>query len=243
MPAMKYYLLPLLCLVAACNKPAPQPDVTTGLVADIRLNGEGYDLVSNTTGTAYNITATENRYGLANRAVHFNAADSAYINFGDLEGLSFTNGAFTISCFVKVEDTSKPVAVLSKRGINGPWEYSLDNHFNHAWFNLDNWVEGGNPSVYGVDPLDASATIHTGHWQHLAYVADGSTLRVYVDGAQQPGIDSLTPGAYFTNTNAHFVIGNGGAYNKNWYFTGAIDDIKIYNRALEPAAIALLSIQ
>ncbi len=240
---MKFAPLLLLVLMAACKKPTPQPDITTGLMADIRLNGEGYDLISGTAGIAHNITAIENRYGLAQRAVHFNAADSSYIDFGDLEALSFPNGVFTISCFVKVEDTTQPVAVLSKRGVTGPWEYSLDNHFNRACFNLDNWVEGGNPSVYGVDPLQASAAIRVGHWRHIAYVADGSTLRVYVDGAMQPGIDSLTAGAWFSNTTAHFVIGNGGAYNKNWFFTGAVDDLKIYNRALEPEAIALLSIQ
>jgi hypothetical protein len=36
------------------------------------------------------------------------------------------------------------------------------------------------------------------------------------------------------------VVGNGGGYGKNYYFQGAIDDIKIYNRVLNNSEISAL---
>ncbi|MEO6167172.1 MAG: LamG domain-containing protein [Chitinophagales bacterium] len=240
---MKLFL-PLLLFFAfiTCKKEEPIiPDITTGLVMNIPLDGNAYDSVNAISGTMSKVNPYSNRHGEANKSVIFNRNDSSIIDFGDLDEASFPTNYFTICCWINIPDTLAPMTVLSKRGVIGPWEYSLDNHFNHAVFNLDNWVQDGSTTVYGIDPLKASAALVLNTWQHLAYVADGVSLRVYVNGNSQAGEDTYKAGFFLQNTSAHFIIGNGGGYGKNYYFNGGIDDIRIYNYPLEEATVQYLA--
>jgi hypothetical protein len=241
---MKYFFLAIsvLLVFSSCKKDsAPLPDITSGLVMDISLDGNADESISGTSGNAFHVSPAFNRHGEANKAMQFNRTDSSLIDFGDLNAASFPNNQFTICCWVNVTDTLSPSAVLSKRGVTGPWEYSLDNHFNHSVFNLDNWVQDGSTTVYGVDPLKASATLQLNTWQHLTFVADGTSLKVYVNGVLQPGSDDHKAGLFFTDTDAHFVIGNGGGYGKNYFFNGCIDDVRMYNKALDASIIQYIA--
>jgi hypothetical protein len=174
-------------------------------------------------------------------AMYFSSADSSYIDFGDIPAASFTSNQFTISCWVQVSDTSHVGAILSKRGLTGPWEYSLDNHFSRQVFNLDNWVDNGGTSVYGTDPLKASATISVNNWSHVAYVANGTNLVVYLNGVLQTGTDNYNTGLSFSHTSGHLVIGDGGGWAQNYFFNGTIDDIRMYNKALDATTIKYLA--
>ena len=160
---------------------------------------------------------------------------------GDLPGASFPDGKFTISVWVKVADTTHAISVLSKRNPFGPFEYSLDNHFGVSSLKLDNWISNGGGTVYGTDPFNTAAPIKLNTWQHIAYVADGNMLKVYIDGTVTSQTDQAQTGHQFTDTDAHFVIGNGGPYGANYFFDGAIDDIKLYNRALSATYIQALA--
>lgn len=204
----------------------------TGLVIAIDFNNTLTETFSGIDGINYKAAYCTDRKNNAQHAIHFDRNDSAQVDFGDLDSASFLNNIFSISCWAMLEDTLKPCAILSKRGVSGGFEYSLDNHFrNKQYFNLDNWIASGTNSVYGIDPLNAIAPISLGKWQHIVYVANGVNLNVYVNSVLQSGVD-INNKEVFTNTNKHLVIGNGGGYGKNYYFQGAIDDIKIYNRVL-----------
>lgn len=231
-------------LFFACNKTEiPVPDITSGLVASIPLDGTAFEEMSSSYGIIVNALPTSNRHGEANKAMLFNSNDSSLIDFGDIEDLSFTNNQFTVSCWVMVSDTVAPVSILSKRGETGPWEFSLDNHFNHRVFNFDNWVADGSTTVYGIDPLKSAAVVRPGIWSHIGFVADGVAIKVYQDGILQAGTDSINTGLFLNNTDAHFFIGNGGGYGKNYFFNGGIDDVRIYNRPLNQESIQYLALQ
>jgi len=239
---MKYLPLFLLILLAACDSKPPVYATINGLVVDIPFDGNPIENVSGVTGAVYRATYAADHHGNAGRAMYFNSADSATVDFGALPLASFdSTNQFTISCWVKVADTIGSIAVLSKRGVTGPWEYAIDNQFNHNGFILDNWTPNGITSVYGTDPLNAMAVITPGQWQHLAYVGDGTSLKVYVNGILQAGSDAHNAYYTFAPTAAHLVIGNGGGYGRNYYFNGCIDDIKMFNRALSAANIQTLA--
>ena len=241
---MKYLPLLLVVVLSACHKNQSSLDITTGLVVNIPFDGNTVDAVSGVTGVNYRATFGPDHHYNAGKGLQFNAADSATVDFGALPLASFdSTNQFTISFWVKVADTTAPIAVLSKRGDTGPWEYAIDNQFNHKGFVLDNWTGNGQTSVYGTDPLSAFVAIVPGQWQHLAYVADGNTLSVYVNGVLQAGIDQRNMGYSFGKTSAHLVIGNGGGYGRNYYFNGGIDDIRMYNIALPAATIQFLAKQ
>ncbi len=241
--AMKPYYLLLVLMIVACRQdpPVELADIDSGIVFYTTFDGNSLDHVSKQFGTIHKGKFGMGRHGQGLQAMHLSAADSGFVDFDDLAQVSFPENKFTIAVWYMLQDSSQPSALLSKRGVQGPWEYSIDNHFSLTKYTLDNWVANGAGTVYGIDPLKAAVPIHTWKWHHLAYVADGQLLRVYYDGKMQPGIDSINTGKNLTNTDAHLVIGNGGNWGKNLYFTGAIDEVRMYDRALPAEAIKRLA--
>jgi hypothetical protein len=85
---------------------------------------------------------------------------------------------------------------------------------------------GTNVSVSG------SAAIALNVWTHLAATYDGTTLRLYVNGALA-GSTPLT-GPLDTTTGPLRIGGN--AIRSEW-FNGLIDEVRVYNRALTQGEI------
>lgn len=243
-----FYFISCLVLFACCSpeKTVQKETITNlnnGLVVSINFNNSFTESVSNFEGSNTKSTFVNDRKGLSNHAIHFNRNDSSLVDFGDLNLASISNAIFSISCWILLEDTIKPCAILSKRSAYGGFEYSIDNHFrNKQYFNFDNWNESGTNTVYGIDPLNASAPIQLNTWQHLVFIANGSKLKVFSNGVLQTNFDNKN-NEIFANTDKHFVVGNGGGYGKYYYFQGAIDDIKIYSRVLNNEEINALYIQ
>ena len=69
-------------------------------------------------------------------------------------------------------------------------------------------------------------------WTHLATTYDGSALRLYVNGTQVATLAAT--GSIVTSTGALKLGGN--ALWGEWY-SGLIDELRVYNRALTPAEI------
>ena len=85
---------------------------------------------------------------------------------------------------------------------------------------------GGNANAYGSTPLGANA------WSYVAVTYDGATIRLYVNGTMV-GSQAKT-GAITSSTN-QLQIGGDALYGQ--YFSGLIDEIRIYNTALSATAI------
>lgn len=242
------YIIYCIGIIASCNsekitKKENVINLNEGLVVNIPFNNSFHESISNTEGINTKTKFVQDRKKQANQAIYLNRNDSALVNFGDLNLASINNGIFSISCWVNLEDTLKPCAILSKRSPYGGFEYSIDNHFrNKQYFNFDNWNEIGTNTVYGIDPLNASAPIQLNSWHHIVFIANGNHLRVYSNGLLQANIDTRN-NEEFSNTDKHFIIGNGGGYGKYYYFQGAIDDVKIYNREINNEEINALYIQ
>ncbi len=230
-----------LLLFAACKKDTTTINLNKGLVVDIALDGNAFESISGTTGNIYKAVATADRKNNAGKAMQFNNADSSYISFENLAGASFPENIFTISFWVNFADTNSAMAVLSKRNPFGPYEYSIDSHFGNSTLKFDNWIDNGGNTVYGIDPLDAAAPITPNQWQHIVFTADGNELKAYKNGVLQQGIDYRISGNTFSATDVPFVIGNGGGWNRNYFFSGKVDEIKMYNRVLSEKEISKLA--
>jgi len=78
--------------------------------------------------------------------------------------------------------------------------------------------------------LGSQAMITDGSWHRIGFVWDGSYRRLYVDGVivaedTQDNLDVSSNGLYF---------GTGKVMESGTFFSGLIDDIRIYNRAVSP---------
>ena len=98
---------------------------------------------------------------------------------------------------------------------------------------------------YNGPPLyTAAAGIGTplvGEWYHIALVFDGNDLRLFVNGLEE-GSQSFT-GFYPTSTggDAALVIGSHLANQEfNYTFPGLIDNVQLWNRALQPSELRSL---
>jgi len=102
-------------------------------------------------------------------------------------------------------------------------------------------MERGFPAVWkwGPDPAPLiSATRLDLEWHHLAYVYDGAVQRLYVDGTQVAWLPQEPPSA--TVAAAHLgTYDPGGDQDELW--SGVIDDVRIYERALDPAEVRWLA--
>jgi hypothetical protein len=69
-------------------------------------------------------------------------------------------------------------------------------------------------------------------WSHLAATYDGATVRLYVNGVQVAA--TVAKDSIITTTGALRIGGN-----SIWgeFFTGRIDEIRLYNRVLTAAEI------
>lgn len=218
---------------------------TDGLVAYYSFDGNANDQSGNGhDGTVYGATPTTDRFGAPNSAYSFDGLDD-YISVD--YAAAFQLPAITLSAWVRpAVDLSAGTshAVVVGRG--------EDITTDQAAFNLmvghtaSPWANGTSAfyeSAGGAEQFfDTNVYPAAGSWTHLvaSRAADGE-LNIYSDGAlighwlstPDPASNSfqdLLIGAFwYVPTPATAVITN--------FFTGAIDDVAIYNRALTPAQI------
>ena len=116
----------------------------------------------------------------------------------------------------------------------------------NTWLGLD--VSGGNlmtglvpPSVGWVakKPLVSESIISDGQWHNIGFVWDGSYRILYVDGIEVAKDNTAQNPLKPATGGLH--IGAGKTLAAGTFFSGLIDDVRIYNQALTTEQIAALS--
>jgi len=126
-----------------------------------------------------------------------------------------------------------PFSILAWINGGAPGQVILSQINNANWLYFDS-SEGRLMSDIQAagrsGPLLSQAIITDGQWHRIGFVWDGSKRMLYVDGVivaedTQDGLTSSYGGLY---------IGCGKNMEAGTYFSGLIDDIRIYNRAVAP---------
>ncbi len=93
----------------------------------------------------------------------------------------------------------------------------------------------GNPDL----SVNSNADLVTGEWMHIAAVRDvqAKTIAIYIDGKLDNSVPHANVGPL--NAQANFVIGANTLDSR--FFTGLIDEVKIYDVALTAADIKAMS--
>ncbi len=126
-----------------------------------------------------------------------------------------------------------PFSVLAWINGGAPGQVVVSQQGAANWLTAD--VEGNlmtelkSPGRSAV-PLQSQTIITDGDWHRVGFVWDGANRILYVDDVAvaqdtQDGLESSEGGLY---------IGTGKAMEAGTYFSGLIDDIRIYNRAVIP---------
>ncbi len=86
----------------------------------------------------------------------------------------------------------------------------------------------------GTTSVDASGVIEDTGWHHFAAVLDaGNTLKLYIDGNEAASTAASSAISY-SGLGSNTFIGRHGNSGTNHDFTGRVDDVRIFDRAIKP---------
>jgi len=178
------------------------------------MSGNGLDgSISGSTRT------TPGRFGAA---LSFDGVND-WVTVPDANALDLTN-AMTIEAWVRPTVLSSWVSVITKEQA-AQLAYGLyaNSSTNRPTVNI---FTSNEKDVRGTAKLAINA------WTHLAATYDGVTLRLYVNGTNVKS--GSFKGTIATSTGPLRLGGN--AFAGEW-FTGLIDEVRVYNRALTVAEV------
>ncbi|MBD3182664.1 hypothetical protein GF312_10250 [Candidatus Poribacteria bacterium] len=169
--------------------------------------------------------------GKSGKALSFNGLDQ-FVEIPDSEELNPKN-EMTMACWVYItgnENTHRDI--LSKDGENAERQYLLTASDVNT-FRAHIWTSDGTANYF-----DGSTTVELETWYHVAQVYDGNVLTLYVNGEED---GSLNFSGEIIVTSQPFRIGGGANAGAAGYYTpGIIDEVAIFNVALEQDDIKTL---
>jgi hypothetical protein len=142
--------------------------------------------------------------------------------------------------YVQIPDSPslKPANITITAWIN-PANMATDTLYSKSWpvctltYNrYGTWTPSFILTVSGTTyELFAGSTISPSQWWFLAATFDGSTMKIYIDGALSASM-SASGSISWDTTPASIAHNNYGGYG-----AGIIDEVRVYNRALSTAEI------
>jgi len=220
----------------------PASCVNNGLVGYWNMDEGGASTAKDSSGNGNNGTLTNGPLwtkGKKGNALKFDGVDD-YVNLTDQDYFSPAVNDITVSVWVKVPETAPAVgqglqgsqgSYFVSKGSTDNWEWAFENDNNtKLYFAL--WQSDGLDHGYvGID-----RTMNDGKWHfYSATVRYLSKVILYVDGSEVANTTSFS-GA-MSNGSQTVQVGERGDGN---YFSGTIDEVRIYNRALTPEEINYL---
>ncbi|MFT3794889.1 LamG-like jellyroll fold domain-containing protein [Flavobacterium sp.] len=137
-------------------------------------------------------------------------------------------GNFTVEAWVKPTHATKRMHVLSTRN-GGEFGFDIqlrDGNTIHA--------DIGNGTSWLTTTADANFNYTIDEWLHIVYTVTPDNYRVYANG-NLVGIGSFTGSAILYGGARFMTIGKSAS--ENTYFQGTMDNIRLYNTALNPAQV------
>ena len=196
---------------------------------------------------AYTSTTDNVAYPIANTAYYKldnNSKDSARSTGKFNEGAIFNGSSSKIAInSLSLTETSISLWVnisnLSKENYVFSFNYSATNSFLFFYNNNNNQFELiDNAGAGNAVALSSTNPITQNQWHHLVLVVTSTTTTLYIDGSAE------TPASNNRGTTAFpmpFELGYATTRNKTTaYFSGQIDQVRIYNTALDSTDVSNL---
>jgi hypothetical protein len=204
------------------------PNVTSGLVARYDFSGNANDGSGNSNnGVVNGATLTSDRFGNLNSAYLFNGTNS-YIDVPHSTSFTFTSNIISVSYWAKFssfQSAGDVAFILCKQSSFG----ASQSGFNiYQVDNSENGIRVSNTSAASSATLNFS-TINQFH--NFLYVYDNGNSYSYMDGVLTNSLTGQT-GIIGANTNNLYIGKPSFIYPNSFPFSGVLDEIKIYNRAL-----------
>lgn len=170
--------------------------------------------------------------GISGNAQLFSKTGSTYITVSDHADFDWGgNSSFSIELWVKFSGTSTQNQVFIGRDESA--------NMMQWWIGANvsgkiNWYVGSSDGSNGLITTDAS--FNNGSWHHVVAVRDGTYSKnyLYIDGVLQNTGGTVVNLTGNLSSSAPISMGNliySGT--PSYYYSGALDEVAIYNRALD----------
>lgn len=203
-------------------------DMVNGVVQDKSKNAGRGNLKNIATSTFYD-------YGKIGQGFNFDGVD----DYLDVTASATDNlSSFTVCSWIKpkkYQPQSGGFPILVIKGSNDTsnyWDVYLEG--STGPFEFGTSYDNGNKGYFQSGPVILSDV-----WSHICVIQNGTiaaNFLMYFNGESTPNGGDLggSGGSRPTDTGAHIIIGSDITNNK---YSGLIDDVRIYNRALSESEI------
>jgi len=159
----------------------------------------------------------------------------AYVMVPDDDAFKF-DGDFTLACWVQNSTPPPDHSSFITKGYHRPGGAGGDSR---PWY-LVYFLTSGTVDMFLRDAGGANSRamgttqVNDGEWHHVLGLKDGNEVRIYIDG-QEDGTAPAVDAVYGENDQPLVFM----VHFDRW-ITGLIDEVAIYNRALDDAEIDTL---
>ncbi len=237
---MKYYLLACLLMSSLCA--VAQVNLNLGLVLYLPFNGNTLDASGNgNNATNFGATLTTDQWGNPNSAYLFNGT-SNYMEVANSATINFTNGIYSVYALVKPQGFYNGLChgndIIDKGDndfILGWYTLRFSDAYSTSFQNCSSPLNTTQQNFYPQqNNLNFSGSgylpyIVPNTWYCLVVISDGIDLKLYLDGIL---VSTQTINALIGTNTDNLFIGRKNSTTYPYWYNGVLDELRIYNRAL-----------
>ena len=179
-------------------------------------------------------------FGRFGQAAVFNGSSSI---IKDVLGSGFTYASktMTFSAWIFVTDNSNDNAIIGDGFSNSSGGWAISTGYGSAPNQRLAFSRAG--SVGGVQQTYGSVTIPDNTWTHIVVSIDfpnmttNSSIKMYINGTEDTSLTDGISSAFQENTTYNTAIGGTWTGSAGRLFEGKIDQVRIFNSALDAAAV------
>jgi|TARA_Y100000031_G_scaffold156144_1_gene209466 hypothetical protein len=167
-----------------------------------------------------------------NTALSFTAANEDYVDCGSDPELQMGTHDLTVEFWFKTSASGVQRIVGNGGHTDSDDGYSI-------WILVNGKLRAGLSDGTTSDGKQTNTVVNNGDWHHCAVVYDrDDRLWVCVDGTCVAKLMEVVTNEHnCDNTNSNFLMGRTTTSNSNNSFTGNLDEVRIWNTALDTATI------
>jgi hypothetical protein len=225
----------LLILLFSVTILKAQVNLKNGLVACYPFNDNANDQSgNNNNGSINGASLITDRFGKANSAYSFNGTS----DFIEINPDKLQTSTFSYSLWVK--PTSIPADgiaffLLSIGSNNGDQAVGLNKGYTNG---TDGFTGGGYLDVGENAFCQKGSLPNVNQWYHVVVVRDADTYKVYLDGSLMCSTATLTKSPFYGTGTVKATIGS--RWNNQQFSDCVLDDIHLYNRAINADEVKAL---